>query len=97
MTTQEAIKNIIEKACTTTHQDIGSRPSSIERNNPAGSLWNIYNMLSVVTQTLGERVETCTDSGTLCILEECKAAASYEAVRIEALLLEMESQTATPS
>ena len=62
------------------------RSGLIDEEAPDRTLWNVYNIIEVLSAAISDKAEDCTDYGVLSMLEECKAAVSYEAQHVETLL-----------
>lgn len=86
---QEIVSKFLDHTNKVLEKDY-DRPAStvVSREGPQQSLWNIFNVLEVVSDVLEDGAESSRDLGIRCMIEECKSALCFEALHVETILNE---------
>lgn len=66
----------------------------VELNDPARTLWNVYNAMVLLTSPIENMIEDCEGWGVINLLNQCKEAVAFEAERANFIMEQRKGATA---
>lgn len=80
---QEVVAEALKEVGSDMDREIGPKFSGlVSASEPDETLWNIFNVIEVLSGVVEDDIDDSRGRGVACMLQECKAAAAYEAERL---------------